>query len=47
MEIRLEHVTVGELVAGYSDNGDDGVVGYDGELDIRRGQARSYLDASI
>ena len=35
MEITLKKITVGELTNGYHDDGDDGVVGYGGLLDIR------------
>ena len=43
MKIELIDVPVRELVAGYSDNGDDGVVGYDGELDIRPPFQREFV----
>jgi len=35
MKIELKEVSVEDLVAGYSDKGDEGVVGYGGALDIR------------
>ena len=35
MDIEMRHITVAELVEGYRDDGEGGVVGYDGNLDIR------------
>ncbi len=35
MKIELKEIAIKELVAKYSDKGDDGVVGYNGKLDIR------------
>lgn len=43
MEIQLKKITVRELVAGYDDNGDDGVVGYGGKLDIRPPYQREFI----
>ena len=34
MEIELKEITVRDLTNGYQDNEENGVVGYDGELDI-------------
>ena len=35
MKIELKEITVRELVEGYQDNAEQGVVGYGGRLDIR------------
>lgn len=43
MKIELREVTVRELVKGYSDDGEGGVVGYDGELDIRPPYQREFI----
>jgi len=34
MEIELKEITVRDLTNGYQDNEENGVVGYDGKLDI-------------
>lgn len=43
--MKIEHrtVTVGELVDGYFDNGEGGVVGYGGNLDIRPAYQREFV----
>lgn len=43
MEIEHKKITVGELVAGYSDDGHGGVRGYDGKLDIRPPFQREFV----
>lgn len=43
MEIRKHNVTVADLVAGYTDRGEDGVVGYGGRLDIRPPYQREFV----
>ena len=43
MKIELRHVTVGELVDGYRDNGEGGVVGFGGDLDIRPAFQREFV----
>jgi hypothetical protein len=43
MKIELKKVTVGELVKGYFDNAEGGVVGYDGELDVRPPYQREFI----
>lgn len=43
MKIELREVTVRELVKGYVDDGEGGVVGYDGELDIRPPYQREFI----
>jgi hypothetical protein len=43
MKIELKEITVAELVAGYEDRGDDGVVGFGGALDIRPPYQREFI----
>ncbi len=43
MKVELREVTVRELVAGYLDDGEGGVVGYDGKLDIRPAFQREFV----
>lgn len=43
MKIELNNITVRELVEGYSDDGDGGVVGYGGKLDIRPLYQREFV----
>ena len=43
MDIELNEITVRELVEGYEDKGDDGVVGYGGSLDIRPPYQREFV----
>lgn len=43
MEIRQEHITIRDLVDGYEDKGDDGVVGYGGKLDMRPSFQREFV----
>lgn len=43
MNILLKEITIRDLVAGYKDTGDDGVVGYHGKLDIRPAYQREYV----
>ena len=43
MKIELIDLTVCELVEGYRDEGDDGVVGYGGKLDIRPPFQREFI----
>ena len=43
MDIELREVTVAELVDGYRDDGDGGVVGYGGKLDIRPPFQREFV----
>ena len=46
MKIQPLDITIRELVAGYRDDGEGGVVGYGGRLDIRppfqRGESLKY-----
>lgn len=43
MEIKLKEVTVGDVAKGYKDNGEDGVVGYNGLLNIRPAYQREFV----
>lgn len=43
MNIELKEITVRELTKGYQDNEENGVVGYDGKLDIRPPYQREFI----
>ena len=43
MKIELHEITVRELVEGYVDDGEGGVVGYGGKLDIRPSYQREFV----
>ncbi len=43
MKIELKEITVRELVKGYQDNEENGVIGYDGKLDIRPPFQREFV----
>lgn len=43
MEIELHEITVGELVKDYKDDGEGGVIGYGGKLDIRPPFQREFV----
>jgi len=43
MKIELKEITVRELVNGFKDNQEDGVVGFDGKLDIRPPYQREFI----
>lgn len=43
MKIELQEITIRELTEGYEDNGDDGVKGYGGKLDIRPPYQREFI----
>ena len=43
MKIELKEITVADLVSGYADNADEGVVGYGGRLDIRPKYQREFI----
>ena len=43
MEIELKEMTIRDVVDGYEDNGEDGVVGYDGKLNIRPKFQREFV----
>lgn len=43
MNIELKEITVRELTEGYRDNADEGVVGYNGKLDIRPPYQREFI----
>lgn len=43
MKIELREITVRELTEGYEDNNEGGVVGFDGQLDIRPPYQREFI----
>lgn len=43
MKIELHHITIRELVNGFKDNGEDGVIGYGGKLNIRPPYQREFV----
>ena len=43
LKIELREITIGEIVDGYKDSGLDGVVGYDGKLNIRPAYQREFV----
>lgn len=43
MKIELKEITVRELAKGYKDNAEDGVIGYNGRLDIRPPYQREFI----
>lgn len=43
MKIELREITVSELTRGYEDNEENGVVGFDGKLDIRPPYQREFI----
>ena len=43
MKIELKEITVRELTNGYQDNDENGVLGYDGKLDIRPPYQREFI----
>jgi hypothetical protein len=43
MDIELKEITVRELTEGYQDNSEDGVIGFDGKLDIRPPYQREFV----
>lgn len=43
MKIELKEISVRELTKGYKDNLEDGVIGYDGKLDIRPPYQREFI----
>ena len=43
MNIELKEITVGELTNGYEDNEENGVIGYNGKLDIRPPYQREFI----
>jgi len=43
MNIELKEIKVRDLTKGYEDNQEDGVVGYDGKLDIRPPYQREFI----
>ena len=43
MKIKLHEIPVREVVAGYKDSAENGVVGYDGRLNIRPALRREFI----
>jgi hypothetical protein len=43
MNIELKEITIRELTNGYTDNEENGVVGFDGKLDIRPPFQREFV----
>ncbi|MXX69449.1 MAG: DUF262 domain-containing protein [Gemmatimonadales bacterium] len=43
MKIELRHIPIRELVKGYNDDGEGGVVGYGGRLDVRPPYQREFV----
>ena len=43
MKIERKEITIRELADGYTDDGDDGVVGFGGKLDIRPPYQRAFV----
>ena len=43
MKIELKEITVSERTEGYQDNAENGVVGFDGKLDIRPPYQREFI----
>jgi hypothetical protein len=43
MKIELKEITIQELTTGYEDRGNDGVIGYNGNLDIRPPYQREFI----
>ena len=43
MKIELKEITVRDLTNGYEDNQENGVVGFDGKLDIRPPYQREFI----
>lgn len=43
MNIELKEITISELTKGYEDNHEDGVIGFDGKLDIRPPYQREFI----
>ncbi len=43
MEIQLHEIPISELVSGYKDNGENGVFGYNGQLEIRPYFQREFV----
>lgn len=43
MKIELKEITIRELTNGYTDNEENGVVGYGGKLDIRPPYQREFV----
>ena len=47
MNIELKEISVRDLTNGYKDNAEDGVIGYQGKLDIRPPYQREFVYGDI
>jgi len=43
MKIELHQIPIREVIAGYKDSAEEGVVAYDGKLDIRPKYQREFV----
>ena len=43
MKIELKEITIKELTKGFEDNEENGVIGFDGKLDIRPPYQREFI----
>jgi len=43
MQIKLKNIKVREVVNGYKDDGENGVIGYGGKLNIRPAFQREFI----
>jgi hypothetical protein len=43
MDIKLHEISIRELTAGYADNNEQGVVAYNGKLDVRPAYQREFV----
>lgn len=43
MEIKLQNISIREVISGYKDSAEEGVVAYDGKLDIRPKYQREFV----
>ena len=47
MKVKPFKVTINDLTKGYEDNGDDGVIGLNGKLDIRPPYQREFIYGEV
>lgn len=47
MKIEIKRVTVRDVAKNYRDNNEEGVVGYDGKLNVRPKYQREFTNFSI
>ena len=43
MKIELKHIKIADLISGYQDNNEAGVVGFGGKLNIRPAYQREFV----